>query len=106
MSERDPVTPEEERLLFTVASVWREERVSCPHPDLLRAYLGGSLDGAAAEYLGFHLGESQCPYCNALVDEMRAADEQAERERLDGLRDKLRRSTVAALRHQSGDKAG
>ena len=36
---------------FTVASVWREERVSCPHPDILQAYDAGALPGGAAEFL-------------------------------------------------------
>ena len=28
---------DDEALAFTVATVWREERVSCPHPDLVHA---------------------------------------------------------------------
>jgi len=89
---------EEARLLFTVASVWREERVSCPHPDVLRAWVGGSLGEAPAEFVAFHVRESQCPYCNAVLDEMRDGDESAQRVRLDGLRERLHRSTIAALR--------
>ena len=39
----------EQELFFTVASVWREERVSCPHPDILNAHLAGGLDAASRE---------------------------------------------------------
>ena len=97
MSRPENDHPDDEQLLFTVASVWREERVSCPHPDILRAWLGGSLADEAGEFVGFHLEESQCPYCNAVIDEMRAADDRAEDRQLDGLRDRLRRSTIAEL---------
>ncbi len=100
MSEQS-ANRDEERLLFTVASVWREERVSCPHPDVLRAFAGGSLDDRAGEFVRFHVQESECPSCNAVLDEMRAADEGAEHARLDGLRDRLRRSTIAALGDRS-----
>ncbi len=42
----------EEELAFTVATVWRDERVSCPHLDILRAWLGGALTGGAAGFVG------------------------------------------------------
>jgi hypothetical protein len=69
-------------LAFTVATVWREERISCPHPDLLQSWLQGGLQGGARDFVAFHLADSQCPYCNAVVD----------------LRDRLLRSTATALR--------
>ncbi|MBK8977959.1 MAG: hypothetical protein IPM29_18790 [Planctomycetes bacterium] len=94
--------PDDEQLLFTVATVWREERVSCPHPDLLGAFLDGSLDPAAAEFVGFHLDESQCPYCNATVEELREREAASHTVTLDDLRDRLLRSTVAALRESRG----
>ena len=100
MTERDRER-EAEKLLFTVASVWREERVSCPHPDVLRAWLGDSLAEGPAEFVAFHVRESQCPYCNAMLDEMRDRDEGAEHSPLDGLRERLHRSTIAALRDRA-----
>lgn len=86
------------KLAFTVASVWRRERISCPHPHLLQGWLQGSLQGGAKDFLDFHLRESQCPYCNAVVDELRARDDQAKQPVLEDLRDRLLRSTAAALR--------
>ena len=38
---------DDEILAFTVASVWREERVSCPHPDILQAFESGALEPGA-----------------------------------------------------------
>jgi hypothetical protein len=86
------------KLAFTVATVWREERITCPHPDLLQSYLAGALDGGAAEFLSFHLRESQCPFCNAVLDDLRARDAAARQPVLDDMRDRLLRSTVAELR--------
>lgn len=87
-----------DQLAFTVASVWREERVSCPHPDILKAYTAGALDAGAREFLAFHLEESQCPYCNAVIADFEAGERDADRGELEGLRERLLRSTVAALR--------
>jgi hypothetical protein len=86
------------KLAFTVASVWREARISCPHPHLLQSWLQGGLEGGARAFLDFHLGESKCPYCNAVVDDLRARDAKAQSPVLTDMRDRLLRSTVAALR--------
>ena len=93
-------TPEErdEELGFTVASVWRDERVSCPHVDVLRSWLAGSLDGGGAEFVAFHLEETRCPWCCALVDELRSRDAETGRARIEEVRERLLRSTIAALR--------
>ena len=92
----------EEDLAFTVASVWREERVSCPHPDILRAFLSSALSEEAGAFVEFHLRESQCPYCSAVLEDMRAVEEDAGKEQLEDLRDRLMRSTVAELKKASG----
>lgn len=96
---KDDATPSEAeaRLLFTVATVWREERISCPHPDLLQSWLAGALEGGAAEFVAFHLRESQCPYCNAVVEDLQARESAARQTPLEDLRDRLMRSTVAEL---------
>ena len=86
-------------LTFTVSTVWREERVSCPHPDILRAYETKSLDPGAMEFLDFHLNECVCPYCNAILDDLRLRDDEASQHRLGDLKDRLLRSTAAALKH-------
>ena len=85
-------------LAFTVATVWRAERVSCPHPHVLQSFLTDSLVGGAAEFVAFHLRESQCPYCNAVVEDLRARDDDARAPVLEDVRQRLLRSTAAALR--------
>lgn len=92
--------PDDESLAFTVASVWRAERVSCPHADVLKAWLGGSLPAEAAEFVAFHLDEAACPYCGAVVAELRARDEDAAEVRLEDVRHRLLRSTVTFLRQR------
>jgi len=85
-------------LAFTVATVWRDQRVSCPHPDILRAFDVGSLESGAMEFVRFHLDESQCPYCNATLADLRVGDKEAAEPVLRELKDRLMRSTRAALR--------
>jgi hypothetical protein len=85
------------RLAFTVASVWRSERVSCPHPHVLQGYLSGSLDGGARDFVAFHLDESACPYCSATLQDLKARDDDAKQPALADMKDRLLRSTAAAL---------
>jgi hypothetical protein len=99
MKDDDTIDP---KLAFTVASVWRRERITCPHPDLLQSWLRGALTGGARDFLDFHLRDSQCPYCTATVEELRARDDQAKRPVLEDLRDRLLRSTRAALHKPRG----
>ncbi|MBM4060057.1 MAG: hypothetical protein FJ265_03025 [Planctomycetes bacterium] len=91
----DPIDPQ---LAFTVAAVWREARISCPHPDLLQSFAQGGLSGGAAEFVAFHLQDSRCPWCNAVLEDLRARDDAARAPVLADLRDRLLRSTAAALR--------
>ena len=86
------------KLAFTVASVWRSERISCPHPHVLQSWLQGGLTGGAAEFVAFHLQDSQCPYCNATVDDLKARDDQARQPVLTDIKDRLLRSTFAELK--------
>ena len=85
------------RLSFTVATVWRAERVSCPHPHVLQSYLQGELAAGAREFVAFHLQDSECPYCNATLEDLRAREDDAQGPSMADLRDRLLRSTVAAL---------
>ena len=85
------------KLAFTVASVWRSERVSCPHVHVLQSYLQGSLQGGAEDFVAFHLEVSQCPYCNATVEDLRARDDDAKRPTLEDMKLRLLRSTSAEL---------
>ncbi len=86
------------RLAFTVASVWRSERISCPHPHVLQSWLQGGLTGGAADFVAFHLKDSQCPYCNAVVEDLEARDDAAREPVLADMKDRLLRSTFAAIR--------
>ncbi len=95
MTADDDIDPQ---VTFTVATVWREERISCPHPHLLQSYLQGGLAGGAAEFVKFHLTESQCPYCNAVLEDLQVRDDLARSPTLEDLRDRLLRSTVTELR--------
>jgi anti-sigma factor RsiW len=62
----------EEVFELEIARLWVEERVSCPHPHLLEAYLAGSLEEGPREYVAFHLQDIACPACRVDVEEIRA----------------------------------
>lgn len=93
-----PSNRDEEALDLDVGRVWRLERVSCPHADVLRAYHTRSLSDGAMDYLRFHLETSRCPYCNSTLDELKAAEQAAGGAMLGDVRDRLLRSTRTALR--------
>jgi len=93
---------EDETLGFTVSVVWREERVSCPHEDILRAFDTGSLEAGAMDFLTFHLEETQCPYCSAVLEDLRSRQQDADEAQMTDLRDRLMRSTVSELRRVGG----
>jgi hypothetical protein len=87
------------QLALTVAAVWRQARASCPHPDLLASWLHGGVAGGAARFVAFHLEESRCPACNAVVDDLRARERGAAVDAGDAAaRDRALRSTMAAVR--------
>ena len=93
---------DDEALDFTVATVWREERVSCPHPDILQAYETNALSAGAMEFLNFHLNECKCPYCNSILEDLRSRQQDADETQLSDMKDRLMRSTVSALRRATG----
>ena len=97
--------PSEDALAFTIASVWREFRVSCPHPDVLRASRLGGLPGDAADFVRFHLEESRCPYCSAVSQELDILDQEAERSAdgdVSAAQERVLRSTMTFLRRVDG----
>ena len=101
---KDMTPQQEEQLVLDVARIWREERVSCPHPDMLASWLAGGVTGGAAEFMAFHLDESECPYCNAVVADLRAAeDADEEGKQMESMRSRLLRSTATALRESRPD---
>lgn len=95
MNGDDPI---DAGLAFTVSTVWREERISCPHPHILQSWLQGGMTGGAAEFVAFHLQESKCPWCNAVVEDLQVCEGRARADVPPDLRDRLLRSTVAELR--------
>ena len=98
MNPDRPAPDAEAELAFTVAAIWRQERISCPHPNVLQSWLQGSLPVGAVEFVAFHLQDSSCPYCHAVVEDMKAQDDSARAPALEDLQERLLRSTVAALR--------
>ena len=88
----------EAELAFTVAAIWRQERISCPHAHVLQSWLQGGLQAGAAEFVEFHLRDSSCPYCNAIVEDLKAQDDSARSPALEDMKERLLRSTVAAVR--------
>jgi hypothetical protein len=95
----DPAsTPERtEQLVVTVGQVWRDARVSCPHRDVLNAFLEGGLPEDAASYIRFHIDEAECPYCAAHVEDLRRLELEASRKTLESVKDRLLESTSLEL---------
>jgi hypothetical protein len=91
-----------DRMTFTLGQVWREMRVSCPHPDLLLAWKEGSLDEGPSDYLEFHVNEAECPFCQAVIEDLerRGKDAAEESALLEELRESLLSSTRTFLRDQ------
>ena len=88
----------EAELEFTLGLVWREERISCPHRDVLRSFVEGALPEGAMDYIQFHIDQCECPYCGAVVDDLRDDVKAPLRKELEGVKDRLMRSTAMALR--------
>ncbi len=58
---------------LSISKLWVHHRVSCPHRDLLRAHLGDGLGEGEGDYLRFHLGVIECPFCLANVEDLETA---------------------------------
>ena len=86
----------EERERFfeqTVATIWREERVSCPHRDILVSYVKGSLDKGASDYIRFHIEEVKCPWCTIEVENIKLLSHKDEK-----ILENIKKTTESALR--------
>ena len=79
---------EDEQLDMSVSEVWVRERISCPHRDILRAYLAGSLRHGERDYVAFHLETIECPFCLANLEDLGVSS----REDQAPLRDEVRRA--------------
>jgi len=84
---------------LSIALTWREERISCPHRDILAAYHHGSLAAGESEYVRFHLQRIGCPYCAANLEDIEAGERATEAQpEMRDLRDEILRSTTLFLR--------
>ncbi|HET6202877.1 MAG TPA: hypothetical protein VFI25_08760 [Planctomycetota bacterium] len=65
----------EEFFALEIGRLWLEERVSCPHRNLLQAFVEGrgSIEPAAREFVAFHVGELPCPACRVEVEDLKGA---------------------------------
>lgn len=61
-----------------VQEVWRERRVSCPDRRWLARQLAGTAGAGPTRFLGFHLGEMNCPWCLANRDDLDRARKRGE----------------------------
>lgn len=86
-----------DELDLTVSTLWREERVSCPHRDLLQAYLDQALPSEAQIYVTFHVEEIGCPFCAANLEDLRACASDDREARVVEQEDRLLRSTRTFL---------
>lgn len=84
----------------SVASVWRDRRLSCLKRSTLGAYLDGALEEPWRGYTKFHLEVIGCPICQANVADIEAAS-QADEQR--GVRqERFFASSVGFLRTTRG----
>jgi RNA polymerase sigma factor (sigma-70 family) len=63
----------------SVATIWRDRRLSCLKRSTLGAYLNGVLDGPWQGYTKFHLDVIGCPFCQANVADLEAESQADDR---------------------------
>jgi len=85
-----------------VGLIWREERVSCPHEDLLRAWVEGGLEAGPGGFVAFHVETARCPWCSVKVQEIREAREgrPVPEKAVEKATEKALRSTFLGLRRK------
>ncbi len=64
--------------LHTIGAIWRRARLSCPSRTELGQFLLGTLEPEPTDYVRFHIEEVGCRYCQANLDDLRAAADAAE----------------------------
>ena len=71
--------------LHTIGAIWRRARLSCPDRNQLGQFVLGTLEPDEFEYIQFHLETVGCRYCQANLEDLKAAsstsDEPAKRRR-------------------------
>jgi hypothetical protein len=61
--------------VHSIGDIWRRNRLSCPTREELGSYLLGAMMDDAASYVKFHLDQIGCRYCQANLDDLKAANE-------------------------------
>lgn len=64
--------------VHTLSEIWRRRRASCPDRREWSAYLLGTLDEAARQYMELHLREVGCRFCRANLHDLRVQSEEGE----------------------------
>ena len=59
--------------VHSVGEIWRRRRLSCPNREQLGSYLLQVLPAEQSEYIRFHAETIGCRYCQANLDDLRAA---------------------------------
>ena len=80
-----------------VRDIWRDQRLSCPGRHWLARRVADTLDEGPKGFIGFHLDEMKCPWCQANHDDLARIDQDSE---LDVVMERVREST---LRYLGGD---
>lgn len=86
---------ETEGLTISVGDLWVRERISCPHRDILLAYVDRSLGELEMDYLKFHLEVVDCPSCQSEVEELSSTEGRGAR--LDRAMDEAMRRSAAVI---------
>ena len=95
---------ESEGLTISVGDLWVKERISCPHRDILLAYVNKSLSQEEMDYIEFHLEVVECPYCQAEVMELTELMNQESSKQLEDALEKSLRRSAADLANQRSKK--
>lgn len=97
----ESVREEIETQNLSISLVWRQERISCPHRDLLQAHHYGSLSEAESDFIRFHVERVGCAYCAANLDDIAAGEAPLQSGPMKDAKEELLRSTAAFLGRRS-----
>lgn len=75
------LSAERDQGTHTVSEIWRRGRLSCPTRHQLGSFLLGTLSGAWADYVEFHLRTIGCRYCLANLTDLERSQEVPEQAR-------------------------
>lgn len=59
--------------LHTIGAIWRRARLSCPRRSELAQFLLGTADPEPAAYVRHHLEQVGCRFCQANLEDLKAA---------------------------------